>query len=567
MKGLNTMLLLLTLPVLVMAESGQWTPYQTTSATSQLSNIRHAHCNNNSKCPTWFNCNSDNRCQCENSDNNGILCNNEKLLSALLVCYCVTYDEKSHSIFVGPCFYNCEHFNATNANGDIRRVYDLLPMDPNKLINHSACTHFHRRGLLCGDCEEGYSPLVLSYNLSCVPCPDGQRNWWKFVLAGFFPLTLFYLFVVLFNINVTSSRLHGFIWVSQLGTMPAFIRIVFLTLEVHGNLAIGKVFVTLYSYWNLDFFRSVLPNICLNVTTLQALALEYLIALYPFVLIITSYLILVLYDRNCLFLVYAWKPFKKLQTKVQRSWDIRTSIIDSFSTFFLLSYVKVLSVTSDILIPTQIQELGSSKRQLALYYSPSVPYFGDEHCPYAILAIIILTVFVTFPTIVFILYPCQFFQKFLSLFPINWHFLHAFVDSFQGCYKDGAVPGTFDCRWFSVISLIIKPLHFLIFGLTLSSMYLVYAIVILTILMIVLINIQPYKKTYSSYPPTDLMFLFLLSLIYIAILGRNHSEMHEYIYKMWIVVSLVVGFIPAVYACFLVGLWLFSRRKWIICTE
>ena len=122
--------------------------------------------------------------------------------------------------------------------------------------------------------------------------------------------------------------------------------------------------------------------------------------------------------------------------------------------------MKVLSMNCDFLTSTQIQQLNSNKRQLALYYSPSVLYFGDEHRPYAILATSILTIFVTIPTVIFILYPCRFFQKFLSLFSINWHFLHAFVDSFQGCYKDGTEPGTLDCRWFSVIMLIVKPTLF-----------------------------------------------------------------------------------------------------------
>ena len=557
-------LLLLMLPMIV---RGQWT-YQNTSGVNQLSYGRHAHCSNDSTCPTWFTCNSDNKCQCENSANDGIICNYEKLLSALMVCYCVTFDKENGSTFVGSCFYNCEHFNATIKN-DVRRVYHYLPRNPEKLINHSACTHFHRRGLLCGDCEAGHSPLVLSYNLSCVPCPNSHKNWWKFILAGFVPLTLFYLFVVLFNVNVTSSRLHGVVWVSQVVSMPAFVRLALFALEIHGNLTTGKIYVLFYSYWNLDFFRSVLPNICLNVTTLQALVLEYLIALYPFLLIIISYLTITLYDRKVSFLVYAWKPFQKLQAKVRRCWDIRTSVIDSFSTFFLLSYVKVLNVTCDVLIPTQIQKLGSNKTNYVLYYSPSIPYFGEHHRPYAILAITILTAFVIIPTIIFILYPCNFFQKFLSLIPINWHFLHAFVDSFQGCYKDGTEPGTLDCRWFSVVILITKPLLFVTFGLTLSTMYFVYALVILIILMIALINIQPYKKTGSNCPPADLMFLFLLSLIYIALFGREQSslEIYQYFHTIWIVASIAVGIVPITYTCFLIGLWLFSRRKWIICKK
>ena len=562
---MNTLYFLLLLMLSVAVGSQSWM-HKKSGNVNHLSDVGNANCSNESKCPTWFFCNSEKNCQCEDSD--GIKCDNEKHVSAILVCYCVTYDNDTGSTYTGQCFYNCEHFNATIKN-DVRYVYHYLPRDPEVLINNSACTHFHRRGILCGDCDEGHSPLVLSYNLSCIPCANGQNNWWKFILVGFLPLTLFYIFIVLFNVNVTSSRLHGVVWASQVISMPTFVRTVLFALEIHGNLNLGRFIVMFYSYWNLDFFHSIPLNICLNITTLQTLALEYLIALYPFVLISISYLMITLYShRKTSFLLYAWKPFQNLQIKLQKSWDVRTSVIDSFSTFFLLSYVKILSVTCDLLTPTQIQQLNSNTRKLALYYSPSVPYFGDEHRPYAILALTILTVFVAIPTIIFILYPCQLFQKFLSLFPINWHFLHAFVDSFQGCYKDGTEPGTFDCRWFSVITLIIKPIFFTLFGLTLSTMYFIYALVVLLILIIVLINIEPYKKEMlSKRLPTDLMFYFQLSLTYIAIIGRESSSLYIYqhYHTLWIAASLSVGFIPFAYTCYLIGSWLFSRRKWIMC--
>ncbi len=66
--------------------------------------------------------------------------------------------------------------------------------------------------------------------------------------------------------------------------------------------------------------------------------------------------------------------------KLKGSWDIRTSVLNSFATFFLLSYVKVMSVTVDLLIPTKIYQLGSNKVLFGLYCSPSVPYFGNHVC-------------------------------------------------------------------------------------------------------------------------------------------------------------------------------------------
>ena len=513
------------------------------------------NCSNNSICPTWFTCNAEKRCQCDRGHTMAIACNNEAQISAVSNCNCVTYDNDSKSTYAGPCFYNCQLSNSL--------FIEELPKNPESLINASVCSPFHRTGLLCGDCEEGHSPLVPSYNLSCVECPDGHKNWWKFILIGFVSLTVFYLFIVVFNINVTSSRLHGVVWYSQFISTPAFVRIVLL---VFGRdmkyLIAAKVVLAFYSMWNLDIFRSILPNTCLNVTTLQALSLEYLLAFYPFVLILISYLLIVLYDRRVPVIVTLWKPFNKVLAIFRKSWDIRTSVLDSFATFFLLSYIKILNATADLLTPTQIFKLSSDKSKFGVYYSPTVPYFGDEHLPYAILAIIVVTLFVSVPIIIFILYPCQFFQKFLSLFPINWHFLHVFVDSFQGCYKDGTEPGTHDCRWFSVPMLLIWPLFFTIYGLTLSTLYFIYSLIILLILLIAMINIQPLKTIGPHYPLVDIIFTFLLCFCHIAILERA-SSIYDKKYNAYYAISTTIGLlssaIPMIYTFFLIGSWLTSK--------
>ena len=85
-----------------------------------------------------------------------------------------------------------------------------------------------------------------------------------------------------------------------------------------------------------------------------------------------------------------------------------------------------------------------------LFYDPTLHYFKLVRDIYhAILALVFLVIFVIIPTLVLTLYPFQFFQRFLSLFPLRWHFLHAFIDSFQGCYKDGTKPVTVDC-WVAI---------------------------------------------------------------------------------------------------------------------
>ena len=362
------------------------------SCQSAQDNLESKHyCRNNNECPTWFICDS-NKCVCGIQGSDAVVCDNQRQTSAVLDCHCVTYDKESQSTYAGLGFYNCENHLLLKKDDSIMKP---LPKRAEMLLNSSICNHFNRAGLLCGDCEEGYSPFVLSYNLSCVRCPDGHKNWWKFILAGFLPLTFFYFFIVYFNVNVTTSCLHGVVWFSQTLSIPALVRLIMLAIHnKHPQLQVTvKIFPIFYSFWNLDFFRSIIPDICLNVTTLQALALDNLVALYPFVLIIVSYFAIKLYDKKIPCIVAIWRPFRTLFSSFRNSWDVRTSIIDSFATFFLLSYVKVLSVTNDLLAPVQVYQLGSNRSTFGLYYSPTVRYFGKEHLPYAILALIILTIY------------------------------------------------------------------------------------------------------------------------------------------------------------------------------
>ena len=47
--------------------------------------------------------------------------------------------------------------------------------------------------------------------------------------------------------------------------------------------------------WNLDFFRTLLPGVCLHLTTLEVLALDYLIAVCPMLLMVIAYVLVELH--------------------------------------------------------------------------------------------------------------------------------------------------------------------------------------------------------------------------------------------------------------------------------
>ena len=165
------------------------------------------------------------------------------------------------------------------------------------------------------------------------------------------------------------------------------------------------------------------------------------------------------------------------------------------------------------------------------------------------------------PTVVSFLYPFQLFQKFISFFPFNWHLLHVFVDSFQGCYKDGTEPGTFDCRWFSGFVLLTRIVLFVIYGLTLSGVFFIYASILLVIFLIAIINIQPYKKLSVRYPSTDYIFFVFLSLAFILFLGRETTMTSKIEHIAMTISGFIFAFIPLLYIFILIISWLVTSFK------
>ena len=312
---------------------------------------------------------------------------------------------------------------------------------------------------MCGQCEEGYKLPAYYYGIECVACDNTKYNWLKYITIAYVPLTLFLFIVFCFRISATSAQLNSFILCSQIFSAPHHVRnVVFrgYILVSHEWLKIAaQIGVTLYGIWNLDFFRTVFPEICLDLSSLQVLALDYAIAFYPLLLMFILYVLIELHDSNCRPIVYMWKPFNRCLSRFRRQWNARASTIDAFATFLLLSYVKLLTVSVNILHPTWVYDVRGNKIGLHLYYDATIKYFGGEYLPYALSALAIVLIFILFPLLSLILYPMKCFQRCLGCSQIKLHALHIFADAFQGCYKDGT-NGTRDFRYFAATYLMVR---------------------------------------------------------------------------------------------------------------
>ena len=495
---------------------------QTTNSNSLATNSRNGESGmmlcGGEGCPLGYFC-TNGTCQCRKAPGGIVWCSDDGLYKfAVLNCFCVTFDRNKSLVEVGACIENCE--TSPNADG-IAAIYHYQ----NKTTDYDICQLLNRTGSLCGRCLPDHYPLVYSYSLACVQCHHILWNWVRYVMAAYLPLTVFCLGILLFKVNIVSSRFHPVFLYSQAMAIPPFVRIILLDLSNESTTVLTplKTALSLYGIWNLDFFRPFYTDLCLQIGILPTLALDYAIAVYPLLLIIISYLFINIYDKKYTVITTMCTPFRAL---IKRNINIRASLIDSFSAFFLLSNVKFLSVSFDLLVPTQMYHLygNTYNTTLRLFYSAEIEYFGREHLPYGILAIVLLCVFVILPVAILALYPFAFFQKFLNLFPVRWYILHTFVDSFQGCYKDGTEPGTRDCRWFSALYLIFRFAAFLLYGIMLDVEYFSLCCLLMLFVVLLLVVFQPYKDRVISYFKLNTAFLILMAMFYAVIVALGRAS-------------------------------------------
>ena len=510
------------------------------------------HKNVSKPCPPWYVLGNDSStCKCDVKKFKGILmC--DKVEVKVLDCYCATYDKSSSGMVVGSCFYNCESKS--------QFFHDALYHKTDVCMCEKT---YNRSGLLCGKCKAEMFPLMYSFNMTCIQCDSDAMNWVLFSLVATIPSTLFVILVLSLRVDATSSFLHGFILYSQAISVPTIMRFIINAVNKQhiSNIATRSI-AAFYGICNLDYFRSSLPPMCVRLTTLQALSLDYVVAVYPLLLISLSYFIVHLYHKRCGVVVFLSHPLRKLFSKFQKTWNVKSSLVNAYVTFFIFSYMKFLSTSFDLLMPTSIHyEHGNIS--MAAYYDASVKYFSHEHLPIAVTALIVFALFTVFPTLLILLYPFYYFRIVFKKLSLNTDFLNLFVEHLYRCYNDGSEPNTADCRWFASLFLMLRIFLMLIYALTLSSVFFPLAVLILLIFVMILISVKPYKKIYKNNIKYDAIFLLLLSLFYLSITSLDVSSLKDHRlvhFNLWM--TFIFGTLPLLYVGTITIFWIIAKRKY-----
>jgi hypothetical protein len=485
-------------------------------------------------CPLWFKANrTTGECSCGDTLGGLILCNQNTKRVKMMICYGMTYNQLTNDTAVGYCLYTCQRKMLSCG------AFNRLPQNSQQ-INTEMCGKLNRTGQLCGNCKEGYGLPVYSYTIRCVPCSNDKfmGSLFKYLAVAFLPPTGFYLFVVIFKISVTSGYMVGYIAITQIITTPTLLRGMALGDEGNNN----HYVMIWFMLWNLDALRLVIPPFCLHpkVTILHILGLDYIIGVYPLFLVFLTHMAVKMHARFPA-VEKMWRPPNRMLVRVRREWDTHGTLPQALATFMILSYAKILNVSIDLLTPVFLKNIeGETLPQSYLYLNGEILFFGRQHLPYGILAIVMFTVFNLLPMLLLLLHPCQCFLRCMNKSRLDITALQPLVNTFQACYRP-------QYRYFAGIYLLIR-VCFLVTTASVknSTAYPMLGFFFLT-LTLALTLFMPYKKKIHNQIDS-LFFLFSAGGCFVACANFLHqSEPQIPERPIFIIMMAPLLFIPLLY--------------------
>ena len=285
-------------------------------------------------CPTWhYYNNATGQCEC----GFGLQCSSDGNQVEIANGVCATTSRHENDYYIG----NCPFFHPIN---NTNRMYSEIPGNISQL-DEVMCGPYNRRGLLCGECKEGYGPAVYSFDWKCANCSSLWSGYaiTLYLFLQFVPPTLIFVCLVVFRFNITSGPLMGYVLFCQISIESITYRHTYIYDYIQSHLpAFPKCLlllsVAVSQFWSLQFFKVVLPPFCISekLTGIHIQMLNFVPATYPFVLVIISCILMELHARNCRIVGILWKPFKIVLSKANITEVTGDAVFHAFASLIFL---------------------------------------------------------------------------------------------------------------------------------------------------------------------------------------------------------------------------------------
>ena len=365
-------------------------------------------------------------------------CNETTFQAVLRNGYWIGYKNKSdhESLISSICpFIFCK-------NSTEQSEY-LLPASFNAIeLDYLVCGE-SRTGTLCGKCRENRSAYYHSTSYKCGSNELCSFGWLFYSLSELLPVTLIFLAIIAFDIQLTAGSINGLILYYQLSNSMSITADGFIRFPKDIN-KLYKAHTFVLNVFELKTFYSAEKlSFCLwkGATTLDVIAFKYVTVIYSLLLVIVTIFIMKTCGHR-----FSCKKLRMVPKNKKRL--ITNSVIHGLSGFFVLCYSQCATVSLMLLRPvTYLDPHNVTSNSRYVLYNGSMPYFGAQHIRYAIPALLFILTLVVLPPLVFLTYPLCYrvfrllkieetkISKLLcKLVPLEK--FKPFFDSFQGSFKD-----------------------------------------------------------------------------------------------------------------------------------
>ena len=327
------------------------------------------------------------KCECANNLDGALLCRDPGR-AYLRIDFCMTLDNNTNMLIAAKCHRG--HYNSHNM------INGLLPNDTS-LIMESQCTPNNRKGYLCSKCADGYGVAVTSLTPNCVPCTlSVVPAILLYLLIELLPITIFFMVIVIFRINISAGPLLGYFIYCQAYTFTTNQSMLF-NIEPFTHTWEGSP--THISYFLAGIWAlcpvNILPPICIShrISTMDAIVMKYIRVFYPLVVTLFTYFLIELHARNFKLVVYLWRPVQACLRKVNVQIAIKDSKIHGYATLYILSFSIISYVSFELLNLIDVIREDSHCIKRRLQNDPTVSAYSGTHAPYVIITYVTLFLF------------------------------------------------------------------------------------------------------------------------------------------------------------------------------
>ena len=196
-------------------------------------------------------------------------------------------------------------------------------------LNTVVCGNLTRevKDPLCGRCTANTGPSIYSVGSRCVHC--SPVNILYYLLLQYGPSTLSFLLVIIFRPNLTSAPMIHYVLFCNFTVFVFLFNSSLYAQSDRLTTVLAKSTLTLSAIWSFDVPCFISPPLCIlqHIEKIYILYLEFIATIYPFILLLITYVMIKLHSKNFKPIVVLWWLSSQLFVRFYRAWDTLSAMI------------------------------------------------------------------------------------------------------------------------------------------------------------------------------------------------------------------------------------------------